>query len=93
MAIARMFENPDVSAEQYDAVGERLGVDASNLPEGAILHVAGPAPTGGWRVIEVWESEEAAAKFDTEQVEPALQAAGIQRPAPQVWAVHNLIKT
>jgi hypothetical protein len=42
-------------------------------------------------VVEVWESEEAAAKFDAEQVEPALAAAGVQRPAPEVWPVHNIV--
>ncbi|MDQ6914198.1 MAG: hypothetical protein M3155_00115 [Actinomycetota bacterium] len=93
MAIARMFENPAVSQEQYDAVRERLGVGEGNMPDGGLVHVAGPSPDGGWRVVEVWESEEAAAKFDTEQVEPALQAAGVQRPAPQVWPVHNLVKS
>jgi hypothetical protein len=91
MAIARMFENPNASQEQYDAVRAQLGVSEENPPEGAVLHVAGPSPRGGWRVVEVWESEEAAAKFDAEKVEPALEAAGVQRPAPEVWPVHNLI--
>jgi len=92
MAIARMFDNPDVGQEQYDAVRAKVGVDPSNMPDGAVLHVAGPSPTGGWRVIEIWESEEAAQKFDAERVEPALKEIGIQRPAPQIWKVHNLVK-
>jgi hypothetical protein len=46
---------------------------------------------GGWRVVEIWESEEAARKFDEERVEPVLQQVGIQRPAPAVWQVHNLV--
>jgi hypothetical protein len=92
MAIARMFENPDGTQEQYDAAVQQLGVGSENMPDGAVLHVAGPAPGGGWRVIEVWESEDAAQKFDAERLEPVLQAVGIERPAPQVWPVHNLVK-
>ena len=26
------------------------------------------------------------------EVEPALEAAGIVRPAPEIWQVHNLIQ-
>lgn len=91
MAIVRMFDNPSVSAEQYDAANAQIGASADNVPEGGILHVAGPGPDGGWRVVEVWESEEAARKFDEEQVEPVLRQVGVERPAPQVWEVHNLI--
>jgi hypothetical protein len=60
------------------------------MPNGGIVHVAGPGPRG-WRVIEIWESEEDARKFDQEQVGPILQQVGIQRPEPETWQVHNLI--
>ncbi|GAC1584108.1 MAG: hypothetical protein NVS3B18_16950 [Candidatus Dormibacteria bacterium] len=56
-----------------------------------MLHAAGEGPNGGWRVIEIWESEEAAKRFDDERVEPVLQAAGIRRPPPEVWQLHNLL--
>jgi hypothetical protein len=86
-----MFDNPDGNQAQYDAVSEQLGITAENIPEGGVLHVAGPSPNGGWRVVEVWESEDAARKFDEERVEPLLQQVGVERPAPEVWQVHNLV--
>jgi hypothetical protein len=91
MAFVRMFDNPNASQEQYDAASAQIGVSSDNMPEGAVLHVAGPSPTGGWRVTEIWESEEAAQKFDAERVLPVLEQVGVERPEPQVWQVHNLV--
>jgi hypothetical protein len=91
MTFVRLFDNPNVTQEQYDQSSQAIGVTSENVPDGGILHVAGPGPNGGWRVVEIWESEDAARKFDEEEVEPVLQQAGIQRPAPEKWEVHRLI--
>ena len=90
MAFARMFNNPHVSQEQYDGMIAKLGVN-DNPPHGAIVHIAGAAADGVWRVIEVWESEQDAAAWDA-ILEPQLEAAGMKRPAPETWQVHNLIQ-
>ena len=55
MTVAMMVDNPEGSREIYESVRERLGLEK---PAGGILHVAGPSPNGGWRVIEVFESDE-----------------------------------
>ncbi len=90
MAIAMLVDNPDGSQELYEKLRSQLGIDA---PLGGILHVAGPAPSGGWRVIEVWESVEEASRFLKERFAPALQAAGFTGPPPQpqFWPVHNCL--
>jgi hypothetical protein len=88
MAIAMMVDNPEGSQEIYDKVRERLGLEK---PAGGIFHVAGPSPNGGWRVIEVWESEEEAERFLNDRLLPALEAVGGPAPPtpPQFWPVHN----
>jgi hypothetical protein len=87
MAIAMMVDNPEGSQEGYDAVREKLGLEK---PAGGIFHVAGPSPNGGWRVIEVWESEEDAKRFVKERLLPAFEAVGTAPPPPpQFWPVHN----
>ena len=91
MTYVRLFDKPEGTQEQYDAASERLGVTAENMPDGGVLHVAGPSPTGGWRVVEVWESEDAARKFDEETLLPLLQSVGVERPEAQSWPVHNLV--
>src|SRR2546421_10170214 len=92
MAFVRLFDNPEGTQEQYDAATQAINIDESNLPEGSVLHVAGPSPTGGWRVVEVWESEDPARKIDEEQLMTVLQQVGVARPVPQVWHVPNLIR-
>ena len=91
MAFVRLFDNPDGTQEQYDAASQALGITAENMPEGGVLHVAGPSPRGGWRVVEVWESEEAARAFDEEKVLPVLRSVGVERPEPETWPVHRAV--
>ena len=87
MAVAMLVDNPVGSQETYDKVRERLGLER---PAGGIFHVAGPSPSGGWRVIEVWESEEDANRFVAERLRPAFEAAGAPAPPPpELWPVHD----
>ncbi|MFE9257712.1 hypothetical protein [Streptomyces sp. NPDC006879] len=80
MTIAMVLDNPHGSQEIYDRAREQLGLQ--DKPAGGIFHAAGPSPTGGWRVIEIWESEEEAKRFVKERLAPALQAAGATGPPP-----------
>ena len=87
MAVAMMIENPHGSQEIYDRIRELIGLER---PAGGIFHLAGPSPEGGWRVIEVWESEEDAQRFFEERVMPAAEAVGAPAPPePQLWPVHS----
>ena len=92
MTIAMMVDNPKGSQEIYDQVRERLGL--GDRPAGGIFHLAGPSPNGGFRVIEVWESEDAARSFIRERLAPAFEAVGVPGPPPQAefWPVHNYMK-
>jgi hypothetical protein len=88
MPVAMLVDNPEGSQEIYDKVREQLGLEDN--PAGGILHVAGPSPNGGWRVIEVWESEEDARRFLEERLKPAFDAVGFAgRAEPELWPVHN----
>jgi len=88
VAIAMLVDNPEGTQETYEKMRAQLGLEG---PAGGILHLAGPAPNGGWRVIELWESEEEASRFLKERFGPALKAAGFsgQPPQPQFWPVHS----
>jgi hypothetical protein len=90
MAVAMMVENPNVTSEIYDKVRDQLGLEG---PAGGIFHAAGEGPNG-WRVIEVWESEDDARRFLQERLKPAWAAVGVDPPStpPQFWQVHNIMK-
>lgn len=64
-----------------DADYEKIRIGLGNdVPEGLILHVAGPVE-GGYRYLDVWESEEAWGRFHDERLHPMLEQAGILKDA------------
>lgn len=71
MSVVMMIDNPNGSPELYARMVEHL-----HPPVGGIAHIAGPGPEGGWRVLEVWDSEDEARRFLRERFAPALRAAG-----------------
>jgi quinol monooxygenase YgiN len=89
MALAFLFEFPGGRQEQFDQVLEKLQLGGKS-PPGQLFHVEGPME-GGWRVVDVWESQEALDKFFQEKLGQALQEAGLATLQPQVWPVHTLL--
>ena len=63
-----MHDSPGGTKEQYEEVGRRLtdgrGLNSlSDWPvDGILSHAAGPT-NDGWRVVDVWESEDACNQF------------------------------
>ena len=69
-----------------------IGVTGSELAPGQLVHFAGPVE-GGWRVVNVWESQEIADNFAKEKVIPARQKVGMpDAPMPKSYPVHRLAK-
>jgi hypothetical protein len=90
MPIAFLFEGAGVGSGDYDGLMERLGradVDAP-APDGFIAHFAGPTDDG-WRVVDVWESEEAAgAYYGSEPFQSML--ADAPPIGQQPWPLHRV---
>ena len=59
--------------------------------KGALAHIAGPIP-GGWRVVDVWSSKAAFARFGKKLI-PAMKKAGIKPPKPKIFPLARFIKT
>jgi len=95
VAIGVLFDFPGTTSDQYDEVCRDLNNGQplralSDWPEsGVVGHIAGPTP-GGWRVVDVWESEEAFQRFG-QKLMPLLEKAGIPAVAPQVFPIHNVV--
>ena len=88
MAVALLLEFPGATQEQFGQVAEKVG---SKSPPGLLYHVEG-AIEGGWRVVDVWESQEALDTFFQEKLGQALQEAGLTIPQPQAWPTRRIIK-
>ena len=89
MAIAVLFEFPKDSIEKYDKV---LDLEPQTKDQAArSFHVSYELPGGGFGVVDVWDSEEAFAKFG-EILRPAIEQAGIDTSVqPKIFPVHNTI--
>jgi hypothetical protein len=61
---------PGFSAEAYARVVQALGDEPY---EGLIVHLAGPCAVG-WRIIEVWRSEDDYVRFERNRLRDALVA-------------------
>jgi hypothetical protein len=90
MAIGIVIEIPGGTKAQYDAVMQKLQLNG-RLPTGGLYHVAGPME-GGWRVVDVWESEEAFQRFFQTKLGHAIKEAGVPPFHPKVFPVHNSLK-
>ncbi|MFD9881113.1 hypothetical protein ACFWZT_06590 [Streptomyces alboflavus] len=95
MAIIVTIDIPGVGQELYDACVSRLtdGGEFTTLADipapGLITHAAGPVD-GGWRVVDVWESEEAFESFG-KILQPILADLGHADGEPQIIPAHNVV--
>lgn len=89
MPVVLIHEGPSVTKENYEETVRKLTGGKSRLEspsdwpvEGLLVHAAGQSPRG-FRVVDVWESEEACNRFG-EQLQPILQEVGITDP-PELY--------
>jgi hypothetical protein len=93
VAVAAVFEG--VTQEQYEESVRRLSggkermESLSDWPAGGLLvHIAGQAQDT-FRVVDVWESQEALDAFGA-QLMPILRELGVEGE-PEVYPVHTLV--
>jgi hypothetical protein len=89
MAVGLMFRGTGVTQAQYEQVRNEVMPNNEPAP-GLLYHAAGPA-SDGWRVVEVWESQEAVDRFFREKLGAALQRANIT-VQPELFDVVNTMQ-
>jgi hypothetical protein len=94
MAIAVISEVPQGTLDMYDAVNEKLD-PGDELQQGHIFHSVGAMEGGGFRVFDVWETQEAFERFVEEKLGPAIDEvtqgqAG--EPNRTIYELHNFAK-
>jgi hypothetical protein len=92
--IVAVFQSPSFTQEQYEETVKRLtGKDRmesqSDWPVGGLLaHIAGQG-ANGFRVVDVWESEESFNSFG-QTLLPILEDLGIDTK-PEVYPAHTIV--
>lgn len=86
MAVLMIGEVPQLTEEMYGGMISQMrpSLEAS---KGFIAHTGGPSPSGGWRVVEVWESQEDADAWFEATVKPNLPPGVV--PNRQYFPLHS----
>ncbi len=95
MPVVLVHQGPSLTQDRYEEAvrkftgGKERLESAKDWPvPGLLIHAAGQSGTG-FRVVDVWESEEAANKFG-EALMPILQEVGVTDP-PEVYPAHTFV--
>lgn len=95
MPVVAVFQGPSLTKELYeesvrvltDGKG-RLESPADWPVDGLLAHIAGEGENG-FRVVDVWESEEAFRRFG-ETLMPILQEVGVEGQ-PEIYPAHTFV--
>jgi hypothetical protein len=92
--IVSVFEMPGLTQQNYEETVRRLtGKSRMSSPsdwpvEGLLVHVAGQGQKG-FRVVDVWTSEDAFRRFG-EKLIPILREVGIEGQ-PEIYPSHTVV--
>jgi hypothetical protein len=90
MAVVQIHDLQGMTREQYQQAIQELGL--AGPPPGSQLHASGPM-SGGWRIVEVWESEEAAGAFyGSERFQQVARRNGLPIPTISSYPVETVKK-
>lgn len=94
MPVIAVFEGPSFTQENYEeSVRKLTGKTTLDSPadwpvEGLLAHAAGQGPNG-FRVVDVWDSEESFARFG-ETLIPILREIGVEGE-PEIYQAHTYV--
>lgn len=94
MPVVLVHQGPTLTQERYEetvrilAGKSRMETPADWPVEGLLVHAAGQGENG-FRVVDVWESEDAARRFG-EKLMPVLQEAGVNEQ-PEIYQTHTFV--
>ncbi len=93
--VAVIVDIPGANEQTYEQLIATVfpEVPEAELPEGWLVHIAGPSENG-WRIVNVVPSQEQFETFARERLRPALQQVGLGDRTPQLsfFPVHRLIR-
>ena len=95
MAIVAVFQGPGFTQEAYEETVRKITGGKSRMEspaewpvEGLLAHIVGQGQNG-FRVVDVWESEDAFRRFG-ETLLPIMQEVGVDGE-PEVYPAHTFV--
>jgi hypothetical protein len=95
VSVVLVHQGPTLTRERYEEIVRKMTGGKSRLEspadwpvEGLLVHAAGQGERG-FRVVDVWESDVAAAKFG-ELLVPVLQELGVT-DLPEVYPAYTFV--
>jgi hypothetical protein len=93
--VVAIFQSPSFTQEKYEKTVAKVSGGKSRVEspsdwpvEGLLAHIAGQGENG-FRVVDVWESEEAFNRFG-ETLMPILEEIGVEG-RPEVYPTHTFV--
>ena len=90
MAVAVVIDVPNGNQQFYDQIVPVLFPEGK-LPDGWVMHVAGPTETG-WRIVNVVPSQGEFETFSRERLGPILQEREGVTPELAYFPVYRMIR-
>jgi hypothetical protein len=95
MPVVFVHQGPSLTQERYEELVRKLTSGKSRMEtradwpvEGVLVHIAGQSEHG-FRIVDVWESEEAARRFG-EELMPLLKETGVDEE-PEMYPAHTFV--
>ncbi|WP_155372528.1 hypothetical protein [Catellatospora vulcania] len=95
MAIVLVHEGPTFTEEQYVEIVRRMTGGKTRMEsladwpvEGLLVHVAGQGDNG-FRVVDVWEDEDACRQF-ADKLKPIMDEVGVTEQA-KLYPLHSFV--
>ena len=88
MPVLLIAEIPNLTEEAYAGMRDQL-TPLMRASKGFISHAGGPNPAGGWRVVQIWESEEDGRNWFDKNVKPNLPT-GVE-PEQTYYPLHTAV--
>jgi hypothetical protein len=88
MPVLMIAEVPSLTEEVYGGLIGQM-TPLMRASKGFISHSGGPSPNGGWRVVEMWETEDDGQAWFDENVKPNLPPEIV--PDRQYFPLHTAI--
>jgi hypothetical protein len=95
MPVVLVHQGPTLTQERYEEVVRRFTGGKSRMEtpadwpvEGLLVHATGQGETG-FRVVDVWASEDACRRFG-ERLMPILQEVGVEEQ-PEIYSTHTFV--